>query len=56
MANLAKGVRGQMSLPPRGAWIEIIYAKVDEIADYMSLPPRGAWIEIYLYSNTVYYY
>ena len=34
-----------MSLPPRGAWIEIIeLSKL--IAALKSLPPRGAWIEI----------
>ena len=33
------------SLPPRGAWIEILIAlKISEMA--MSLPPRGAWIEM----------
>ena len=34
-----------LSLPPRGAWIEIRnYQK--EIDLKQSLPPRGAWIEI----------
>ena len=34
-----------MSLPPRGAWIEI--SKKRQIMSIVrSLPPRGAWIEI----------
>ena len=33
------------SLPPRGAWIEIMKPwKAERICE--SLPPRGAWIEI----------
>ena len=37
-----------LSLPPRGAWIEI--ADMHSILDMppRSLPPRGAWIEILL--------
>ena len=35
-----------LSLPVRGAWIEIIVAQwFDTIQDW-SLPVRGAWIEI----------
>jgi len=34
-----------LSLPPRGAWIEIVSYEA-LITDHMSLPPRGAWIEI----------
>ena len=34
-----------MSLPVRGAWIEITYA-VGITYKYASLPVRGAWIEI----------
>ena len=34
-----------LSLPPRGAWIEII-VKCTWSAFISSLPPRGAWIEI----------
>ena len=38
-----------MSLPPRGAWIEI-FNSGDLIPIYCeSLPPRGAWIEIDIY-------
>ena len=39
-----------MSLPVRGAWIEIGFLIIG-ITPYMSLPVRGAWIEInyYLY-------
>ena len=33
------------SLPPRGAWIEILESRKDKSA-WESLPPRGAWIEI----------
>ena len=35
-----------MSLPPRGAWIEIMVDSLANIANGGSLPPRGAWIEI----------
>ena len=34
-----------MSLPSRGAWIEILDDAVDAVY-MMSLPSRGAWIEI----------
>ena len=34
-----------MSLPVRGAWIEIL-ASIDGTAPAASLPVRGAWIEI----------
>ena len=33
------------SLPPRGAWIEIMNNMLEVIIEE-SLPPRGAWIEI----------
>ncbi len=35
-----------MSLPERGAWIEIIFRLVHRSEHGMSLPVRGAWIEI----------
>ena len=35
-----------MSLPARGAWIEIIKAEIPRPSDDKSLPARGAWIEI----------
>ena len=35
-----------LSLPPRGAWIEIPYAEPGTHEGRTSLPPRGAWIEI----------
>ena len=36
-----------MSLPVRGAWIEILQGKTQlQVAEAMSLPVRGAWIEI----------
>ena len=39
-----------MSLPPRGAWIEISNG-ANYITDAVkSLPPRGAWIEIVIQS------
>ena len=38
-------LRYDVSLPPRGAWIEIAIPCV-EIISVKSLPPRGAWIEI----------
>ena len=34
-----------MSLPARGAWIEIAVIRAD-ISSFSSLPARGAWIEI----------
>ena len=34
-----------LSLPPRGAWIEIMMAFINTLW-LTSLPPRGAWIEI----------
>ena len=36
-----------MSLPPRGAWIEIPDAAGNVALTAASLPPRGAWIEIH---------
>ena len=42
-----------MSLPLRGAWIEIIPTVA--LGDYtMSLPLRGAWIEIDVLMHTLY--
>ena len=38
------------SLPPRGAWIEILPATCKRQREGMSLPPRGAWIEIFCHS------
>ena len=35
-----------MSLPARGAWIEILYAVENILKVYESLPARGAWIEM----------
>ena len=35
-----------LSLPPRGAWIEIHKHLATQNAHEKSLPPRGAWIEI----------
>ena len=35
-----------LSLPPRGAWIEIATGKPRCPVKVPSLPPRGAWIEI----------
>ena len=35
-----------MSLPVRGAWIEIDAGLVNMTNSTMSLPVRGAWIEI----------
>ena len=34
-----------MSLPTRGAWIEMLRAE-DTAGNVTSLPTRGAWIEI----------
>ena len=36
----------QMSLPVRGAWIEIKCQRT-RIQDFVSLPVRGAWIEMF---------
>ena len=35
-----------LSLPVRGAWIEILAARRHSSEQYSSLPVRGAWIEI----------
>ena len=35
-----------LSLPPRGAWIEIRLLYNGDTSFRQSLPPRGAWIEI----------
>ena len=35
-----------LSLPPRGAWIEMRSAEEIRSVVKWSLPPRGAWIEI----------
>ena len=35
-----------LSLPPRGAWIEIPFTTAPSGMCRRSLPPRGAWIEI----------
>ena len=36
-----------LSLPVRGAWIEIEYSSVMPKVYVVSLPVRGAWIEIF---------
>ena len=35
-----------LSLPTRGAWIEITLIYILELTEKMSLPTRGAWIEM----------
>ena len=40
-----------MSLPVRGAWIEIVMLSVYDGIPKMSLPVRGAWIEIMILTN-----
>ena len=44
--DVGQNAPGTLSLPTRGAWIEI--SQILEItgALYLSLPTRGAWIEI----------
>ena len=37
-----------LSLPMRGAWIEITVSRIIRVRALMSLPMRGAWIEILL--------
>ena len=39
-------VKIQVSLPSRGAWIEMVLATVLAVILDLSLPSRGAWIEI----------
>ncbi len=45
-----------MSLPARGAWIEILYSETRGFTAPLSLPARGAWIEMaytaYKYSTS----
>ena len=36
-----------VSLPTRGAWIEIAPVTVSTVSPDSSLPTRGAWIEIH---------
>ena len=36
----------QLSLPVRGAWIEISAYQTNNASGVLSLPVRGAWIEI----------
>ena len=43
--NGREGMGVWLSLPTRGAWIEILWAKNKANCD-ASLPTRGAWIEI----------
>ena len=38
--------RDVLSLPSRGAWIEILWMMVMRPSSLPSLPSRGAWIEI----------
>ena len=35
-----------LSLPVRGAWVEIDKPEYDALTDEVSLPVRGAWVEI----------
>ena len=44
MGNNQLGTR--MSLPVRGAWIEIDAARQPPLYPRLSLPVRGAWIEM----------
>ena len=38
----------EVSLPPRGGWIEIA-GRMIRVQIFPSLPPRGGWIEISMY-------
>ena len=42
-----------LSLPPRGAWIEMSLLKSGDLFYDKSLPPRGAWIEIERFDKIV---
>ena len=44
--GLGKLTVGKLSLPSRGAWIEILTPPPNLPLNMMSLPSRGAWIEI----------
>ena len=46
MTRQAWSIDGNVSLPSRGAWIEIVFSSLD-FSSKGSLPSRGAWIEIY---------
>ena len=39
------------SHPVRGAWIEMLIIKVEQVLAIQSHPVRGAWIEILLFFN-----
>ena len=40
-------IKGYMSLPSRGVWIEIEFLELPNGKTMLSLPSRGVWIEIY---------
>ena len=40
-----------MSLPARGAWIEVVVEYDDRFRCIQSLPARGAWIEVHFNPN-----
>ena len=46
LAGVVVGDYDGMSLPPRGAWIEMLFLAGCTPTKSWSLPPRGAWIEI----------
>ena len=48
MAGMRSMTQAQVSLPVRGAWIEITASGGASAAGVASLPVRGAWIEIVL--------
>ena len=47
MANESGVDLQKMSLPVRGAWVEIPSRRGWKPSGIMSLPVRGAWVEMY---------
>ena len=43
----------RLSLPVRGAWVEINFEPLHGVEQVRSLPVRGAWVEIFPSAETV---
>ena len=46
MLRVALKRRAKLSLPVRGAWVEIQRCLPEDQSSFWSLPVRGAWVEI----------
>ena len=45
-SNLCAAESDKLSLPARGAWVEIFQMGLNHCVLHASLPARGAWVEI----------